>query len=175
MIGVYVFLLSASLILLTLAQTITTEIVLENGFIISYDFLFLKFSIFPFKNVFSHFRKKKRKKNLKNTKRLRLFREIIKKSDIKILDVSIPLDKNLPDVEILQKQNLTNILSFIVSFLRLNARSVTFQDSKYENNAGTAIRIQFKTLLVDIIYSILFCYFKDFKRKISKGRFKVVR
>ena len=167
MIGVFVFLLSSSLILLTLIQNLKVNLIYKNTLTVTFDFLFVKFSLYPFKNSRSpydkpSFRAKKLgsipKRIKKSQKRIRYFRSLLKYTDVNITSVNIPIDKDTPYEYVMKRQALSNFLSFFISLLSENARSFKTSDSDFFEESGNNeadINISFTTTPLDALRALI--------------------
>lgn len=167
MTGAFIFLLSTSLILLTLIQDFKMNLIFRDELCLTFDFLFLKFSLYPFKNSRSPyekptFRGKKlgsiTKKIRKSQKRARYLRSLLENTDIKIISVNIPIDKDTPYEYVMKRQALSNFISFLISLLSENARSFKTCDSdffKAEGNSLADINISFTTTPLDALCAFI--------------------
>ena len=177
--GVFIFLLSASLILITLIQTLTVNLIYKNDLYLEFDFLFIKFTLYPFKNATSPFEKAKISKSKRKSigkrfirakKRLALLREVIKRCDIRVIDVSIPIQSDTPHSFVMHRQNLSSFIAALITTLKENARSFSSTDLDFFKDSdkieGTTINISFSSTIIDILTST-FAYFISSKRNLK--------
>ena len=168
MIGVFVFLLSSSIILLTLCQTITVNLRLEDRLFIDVDFLFLQLSLSPGANEKSPFKKKQQKKHKKHriSKKLNksktallLLKEIFRRTDVEISDASLPQSDQPTSVRVLYQPGISTMFFAFLAIIKSTSRSFIC-DNNVINKTSSTMNITLKTSPIDVVHSLMSYTFK---------------
>ncbi len=162
----FILLLSLLFVLITLRQALTVSIVIKDELYISFDFLFIKFILLPFKNSHSAFSKNqaRRDKNAtigkkfnKGKRQLILINEIIKRSDVDIVELNLPITKSTPAEYVLKSEAFGAFLAALIALLKSHSRSFNCSDSDFfeENGTKSSVDVRFKISLFDIVLSLI--------------------
>ena len=174
MLAAFALLLSSLLILITLGQILTVNLVIRDELYIRLDFLFINLLIYPFKNSRSAFEKRKAKRDKKlnigkkfnkGKKQLLLLREILKRSDVDVIDISLPKSESSPAEYVIKSQSFAAFVSVLVAALKFGSRSFkcTHFDFFDGGNSSINVDISFKMSLLDVAASLLSSKFKQRK------------
>jgi hypothetical protein len=170
----FIILLSSSLVLLTLGQILTVNLVIKDEAYISCDFLFLKLFLYPFKKSEMLFQKRREKRDKKldigkkfnkGKGHILLISEIIKRSDVDLGALTLPINEDDPAVYVLKSPKFYAFISSLLVVLKSNARSFICRNPDFVNKDGQSVSldIAFKMSLFDLARSLLSYKFR--KRK----------
>jgi hypothetical protein len=121
--------------------------------------------LFPFKNSRSAFQKKKAKRDKKSNiskkfnkgkRRVGLAYEILKRSDVSISELSLPLSEDTPSEYIIKSHSFLAVISAVIASLESNARTFVCKDKSFfaEGEDSLSVDVSFKTSLYDIVASL---------------------
>lgn len=163
----FILLLSSLFILLSLKQILTVSIVLRDELYLSFDFLFINLTIYPFKSTARAFRKNKAKRDKKPSigkrfskgkKQLLILNEIIRRSDVSVSTIELSVKDERPNARVLKRQGVFAVLSALIGAIENSSRSFSYNGVNFnESDANFDVNINFKTSLLDIVTS-LFSY-----------------
>ena len=176
----FIVLLSALFLLLTLGQILTVNISIKDEVSISCDFLFLKLYLFPFRKTASLFQKNKEKRDKKESfskkfnkgkVRFILLQEILKRSEIDIVDIGFQLPYTEQSDYLLKRERYSSLISAVLAALKSSSRSFVCRDFDFFKDYGDGIflNVFLKMSVFDIIASLLYCNFKQ-RKILSIGR-----